>query len=225
MLSTESIVFKLMLSIILSGAIGIERESLRRPAGLRTHILVCVGSTLVMLTSLYLFEIFKDVANMQPDRLGAQVISGIGFLGAGTIIRDGNNVKGLTTAAGLWAVACIGLAVGAGFYVGAIASSLLVLFTLIAFGRIEKYLGDDKYIEIEIVSRNRAGQIGIISNKIGAMGIKIVKVDSYAGEDEEELVVIEILMSVNRDLNRTLNRKLLVKEISKLPGIVSVKER
>ncbi|OHW62797.1 putative Mg(2+) transport ATPase [Andreesenia angusta] len=225
MLSTESIVFKLILSIILSGAIGIERESLRRPAGLRTHILVCVGSTLVMLTSLYLFEIFKDTANMQPDRLGAQVISGIGFLGAGTIIRDGNNVKGLTTAAGLWAVACIGLAVGAGFYVGAIASSLLVLFTLIAFGRIEKYLGDDKYIEIEIVSKNRAGQIGIISNKIGAMGIKIVKIDSYAGEDEEELVVIEILMSVNRDLNRTLNRKLLVKELSKLPGIVSVKER
>lgn len=225
MLSTESIVFKLVLSIVLSGAIGIERESLRRPAGLRTHILVCVGSTLVMLTSLYLFEIFKDTANMQPDRLGAQVISGIGFLGAGTIIRDGNNVKGLTTAAGLWAVACIGLAVGAGFYVGAIASSLLVLFTLIAFSRIEKYLGADKYIEIELVSKNRAGQIGIISNKIGAMGIKIVKIDSYAGEDESDLVVIEVLMSVNRDLNRTLNRKLLVKELSKLSGIVSVKER
>lgn len=225
MLSVESIVFKLVLSIVLSGAIGVERESLRRPAGLRTHILVCVGSTLVMLTSLYLFEEFKDSANMQPDRLGAQVISGIGFLGAGTIIRDGNNVKGLTTAAGLWAVACIGLAVGAGFYTGAVASALLVLFTLIAFSRIEKQLGKDKYMEVEIVAQNRPGQIGIISNKIGAMGIKIVKIDSYSRGEEEDPIVIEVLMSINRDIDRTLNRKLLVKELSKLSGILSAKER
>lgn len=224
MLTIENIVIRLVLAIILSGAIGLERESIRRPAGLRTHILVCVGSTLVMLTSLYLFEEFKEITNLQPDRLGAQVISGIGFLGAGTIIRDGNNVKGLTTAAGLWAVACIGLAIGSGFYTGAIASTLLVLFTLIAFGEIEKRLGEDKYMELELVVKNIPGQIGIIANRIGEMGIKIVQMDSYNAH-EEDFTVIEILLSINRDINRNLNKNVLLNEISKLSGVISVKER
>src|SRR5699024_3475348 len=106
----------------------------RRPAGVRTHMLVGVGATLVILTSIYLGKTYD---NVQVDRMGSQVISGIGFLGAGTIIRQGNTVQGLTTAAGLWAVACIGLAVGTGFYLGSIAATLMVLATLVLFKRIE----------------------------------------------------------------------------------------
>ena len=103
---------RLALGCLLGGLIGIEREKNRHPAGFRTHILVCVGATLIMLCNIYIFEEYKSYANIDPARLGAQVISGIGFLGAGTILKEGVTVKGLTTAASLWSVAGIGLAVG-----------------------------------------------------------------------------------------------------------------
>ena len=107
-------VIKMVLAVLFSGIIGFEREHSHRPAGFRTHILVAVGSTLVMMTSKFVFLEYQGVVTVDPTRLGAQVISGIGFLGAGTILREGFSVKGLTTAASLWAVSCIGLAVGAG---------------------------------------------------------------------------------------------------------------
>jgi len=112
-------VIKMVLTVFFSGLIGYEREHSHRPAGFRTHILVAVGSTLVMMTSGYVFSEYEGLTSFDPTRLGAQVISGIGFLGAGTILREGFSVKGLTTAASLWAVSCIGLAVGAGYYLGA----------------------------------------------------------------------------------------------------------
>src|SRR5690606_893530 len=110
--------------MLLGGLIGIEREIGNRPAGFRTHTLVCIGSSLVMLTSEFLIGAYADISIPDPARLGAQVISGIGFLGAGTIIKDGSRVRGLTTAASLWVVACIGIAIGAGFYWGAIVAAV-----------------------------------------------------------------------------------------------------
>ena len=112
------ILVRLLLAVLLGGFIGYEREHTNRPAGFRTHILVCAGAALVMATSEYLVRRYS-ISAVDPARLGAQVISGIGFLGAGTIIRDGVNVRGLTTAASLWAVSCVGIAVGCGFYLGA----------------------------------------------------------------------------------------------------------
>ena len=113
------------MAIIFGGIIGYGRERERRPAGLRTHILVSIGSTLAMITNIYIYEVYNSSSD--PTRLGAQVISGIGFLGAGTIIVTGKNkVRGLTTAAGLWACACMGLAIGAGFYSGAIIGCLFI---------------------------------------------------------------------------------------------------
>lgn len=110
-----SIILRLTLATIFAGVIGLDRGKKKRPAGLRTHILVCIGATIIMITNQYIFETLAPGAD--PTRLGAQVISGIGFLGAGTIIIDGrNHVRGLTTAAGLWACACMGLAIGIGFY-------------------------------------------------------------------------------------------------------------
>jgi putative Mg2+ transporter-C (MgtC) family protein len=121
---------RLALAGIFGGIIGFEREHSHRPAGFRTHILVAVGSALVMLTSSFIFEEYRGFTNLDPARLGAQVISGIGFLGAGTILREGFSVKGLTTAASLWAVSCIGLAVGIGYYEGAIISTIFIIITL-----------------------------------------------------------------------------------------------
>ena len=122
-----STVVRLALALLLGGMLGIERGRKRRPAGLRTYMIVCIASALVMITSQYMMLKYGEG---DPARMGAQVISGIGFLGAGTIIITSRQVKGLTTAAGLWAAACIGLAVGIGFYAGAIACALLVLVVM-----------------------------------------------------------------------------------------------
>lgn len=119
---------KLGLAALLSGIIGYEREHSHRPAGFRTHILVSVGSALVMLTSVYISERYNSGEDI--TRMSAQVISGIGFLGAGTILREGFSVKGLTTAASLWAVSCIGIAVGAGFISGALVATVVIYLTL-----------------------------------------------------------------------------------------------
>lgn len=120
-----SIIVRLMLAILCGGLIGYDRGKKRRPAGLRTHILVCIGSALVMITNQYIIDVMQYSAD--PTRLGAQVISGIGFLGAGTILITGKQqVKGLTTAAGLWASACMGLAIGIGFYEGALLGCAVI---------------------------------------------------------------------------------------------------
>lgn len=124
------VLLSLLLTTFLSGVIGFEREQTNRPAGIRTHILVGVSSALTMLTSEFLIMRYGNTIAIDPTRLGAQVISGIGFLGAGTIIKEGYHVKGLTTAASLWSVACIGLAAGSGFYSGAISLTIIVFATL-----------------------------------------------------------------------------------------------
>lgn len=123
-------VARLLLTLFLSGLIGLERQVHRRDAGLRTHILVSLGSCLIMLTSLYVFDIYKDKVSLDPARIAAGVITGIGFLGAGTIIREPEKVRGLTTAASLWVVAGIGLAVGIGFSRVAVYTTVLVLIVL-----------------------------------------------------------------------------------------------
>lgn len=136
-----SVAVRLVIAFLCGALIGLEREFKRRPAGFRTHILICVGATMTTLTGQYLFlsqGYFTDMA-----RLGAQVIAGIGFIGAGTIIvTRRNQIKGLTTAAGLWTCAIIGLAVGGGFYEGAIIGTILVLLSEIAFARLEYFVMD-----------------------------------------------------------------------------------
>lgn len=129
---------RLLLCLVLGGFIGLERQMHRCNAGLRTHILVCVGSCLIMLTSLYVFDIYKNIVALDPSRIAAGVITGIGFLGAGTIIRDRAGVRGLTTAASLWVVAGIGLAAGCGFYNAAVLTTALTLIVLFVLRHIER---------------------------------------------------------------------------------------
>lgn len=137
MFTETQIMIRLALSVILGGLIGLERQMHRRSAGLRTHILVSLGSCLIMLTSLYVFDIYKNQVPLDPARIAAGVITGIGFLGAGAIIQDRESVKGLTTAASLWVVAAIGLATGCGFHRAALFTTALALVTLFLLRFIE----------------------------------------------------------------------------------------
>lgn len=131
MITDIQVVLRLFLAAILGGIIGFERQKHnKRIAGLRTHILVTVGSALIMLVSIYIFEAYAGKAPVDPARIAAGVVTGIGFLGAGTIIRSGENVQGLTTAASLWTVSGIGLAVGCGFYIAGCTASIIALATL-----------------------------------------------------------------------------------------------
>ena len=138
MVSFLSMIVRIAVSAILGGLIGVEREIHRHEAGLRTHILVSVGSCLIMLTSMHIFDIYKDIATVDPSRIAANVVTGIGFIGAGAIIRYGMAVKGLTTASSLWIASAVGLAVGIGYYEAAAfatAVALTALLFLRAFGK------------------------------------------------------------------------------------------
>lgn len=133
-----SVTLRLVLAVLFGGIIGLERGSNKHQAGLRTHILVCIGATLAMLTNQYIFATVTTLTD--PARLGASVISGIGFLGAGLIlVTSRNKVKGLTTAAGLWASACTGLALGIGFYSAALVAGILIFIVLALLPRVEVY--------------------------------------------------------------------------------------
>ncbi len=200
-MQTLEIIFKLTLACILGGLIGLERESLNRPAGFRTYTLVCVGSALAMVVSIDMYYQFYKTVNADPGRIAAQVVSGIGFLGAGTIMKEGASVRGLTTAAGLWVVACIGLAVGAGMYVPAIATTILILFVLIYFFQIEqKFTGMRLYKGILMVVDDQPGQVGIIGSVLGDMGVLIKNIDLNRTEIEDQLEV-ELLLQLPQEVS------------------------
>ena len=142
MLTEVQVIIRLLLSAILGGLVGVERQLHKRTAGLRTHILVTLGSCLIMLTSMYVFDIYINKVPLDPVRIASGVITGIGFLGAGTILREREEVRGLTTAASLWVCAGIGLAVGTGFLVGAFFTTALVLVVLLVLRYFESVFLD-----------------------------------------------------------------------------------
>ncbi len=152
-ITTASVILRLVLAAVFGGVIGFERESTKKPAGLRTHMLICIGSALVMMTGQYIYE--SVAPGVDPARLGAQVVSGIGFLGIGTIIVIGRqHVRGLTTAAGLWASACMGLAIGIGFYAAAAVGGVLIFIVETVLRRLDGYISKfsrtlNLYIEID----------------------------------------------------------------------------
>lgn len=135
--TTSSSVFKLVLSLILGSVVGYERKRKGQMAGVRTFSLIAMGATLAMILSIYVPQEYLGLKNGDPGRIAAQVVSGIGFLGAGAIIQMKGSVRGLTTAAGIWMVAAIGMAVGVGLYLTAVVATLLILFILVQLERIE----------------------------------------------------------------------------------------
>jgi putative Mg2+ transporter-C (MgtC) family protein len=205
---------------VLGGLVGWEREISNHPAGFRTHILVCMGSTLIMLLSIYGFSDWINHENVRADpaRLAAQVISGIGFLGAGTILRHGFTVTGLTTAASLWVVAAIGLAVGAGFYFPAVMTTVLVLVSLVFLNRMEHYLIRHRRLRILKVKVNdEFGKLGLIASFLGEKKFNIRKV-SIEDNPEENHIEITFTLKVSPDINFTD----AIQEINQIEGVQEV---
>ncbi|MDF2672905.1 MAG: MgtC/SapB family protein [Clostridiales bacterium] len=209
---------KLLLSVVLGGIVGFEREYKSRPAGLRTHILVCIGAALVQITAINYFRT-SGLTNMDPMRLGAQVISGIGFLGAGTILKEGANIKGLTTAASIWVVGCIGVAAGTGLYIEATAATILIYVSLRGFKILEdKMTRGKKYINLEIAAKNTPGMIGKIGNLFGELEISIDTID-ISDNDEEQVIIFLTLK-----LKNIIPIEKLVDDLISIDGVHKVKQ-
>lgn len=194
-LNMGSVIVRLALAMFFGGLIGIERGRKHRAAGFRTYMLVCLGAALTMLLSQYEFYMLTNVwtelsaeigVRTDVSRFGAQVINGIGFLGAGTIIVTGRQeVKGLTTAAGLWASACMGLAIGAGFYECVMLAFLLIFLSIRVLPHVENFIIENArnmniYVEFESLD-----DVGAIIGRIKAQGAQIYEVDINHGREEK----------------------------------------
>ncbi len=184
-ISHGELILRLVLAALLGGLVGFERERHARPAGFRTHILVCVGCSLVMQLSTYAFagDLGEIGRGADPSRIASHAISGIGFLGAGTILRHGNTIRGLTTAASLWVVAVIGLSIGGGFYLGALVTTFILLTSLYTLKGVETYLGRKQRLRsLTIRAMDKPGLLGRIGGVFGNLGINITSVDMSEAE-------------------------------------------
>jgi putative Mg2+ transporter-C (MgtC) family protein len=219
-LTPWAVPFKLVLAILCGGMVGLERGSKRRPAGFRTYMLVSMGSALVMMTNQYITMLFSEPTD--PARLGAQVISGIGFLGAGTIIVTRNNhVIGLTTAAGLWASACVGLAIGIGFFEGALIACCAIFFIISAMHHIEQFIAArSRALEIYVELRADGKMSGFLnsarSERIAVQNIELVKPQYHDGTQTAALISLR--------LPRRQDHRAVVEFFSRLPDIDYIEE-
>lgn len=189
---------RLLLACILGGMVGIEREHIHRPAGLRTHILVCVGSAIFTLVSAYGFSGFQVT---DPSRIAAQIVSGIGFLGAGTIMRYRAGIRGLTTAASLWAVAGIGLACGIGYYLGAILTAVVVLASLMFLRPLELVLGKAQRLRYLILKVHDTEAATRAKSLLSQNGCEIKDLEMSTEGDELKLrLLLRIPLRLDYDL-------------------------
>lgn len=209
-------VFRLFFALILSGLIGFEREVKNHSAGFRTHILVGVGACLMMLLSLYGFEEFMDQheqVRFDPARIPSYVISGIGFLGAGTIIVNGMTIRGLTTAASIWTVAGIGLVVGAGMYDVATITTIFVLMSLVFLNKVEKekFNGNRKNI-FHVTIRDNTPVHQVLS-VFEQRGLNVRKLDVVALDKYQKRVVVEL------NKKQEYDRSALIQQLTMVDGV------
>ena len=211
---------RLTLAVLCGGIIGMERSYKRRPAGFRTHILICIGAAITTLTSQYLYlnmHYFTDMA-----RLGAQVVAGIGFIGAGTIIvTRRQRVKGLTTAAGLWASACLGLAIGAGYYECVLVSVALILVCMYAFPALEnRLIARSRYMNI-LAELDGMENLGLVLGTLREQGVTVFDIDlSKQPEDRRAQLGVHLSLYLPKNLNHTQ----LLATLATLGGMVSIEE-
>jgi len=188
--TNEVALMRLLFSLIAGALIGFERSKKREYAGLRTHILICLGSTLLMLLSIWVPQEYMDAKNGDPGRIAAQVVSGIGFLGAGSIIRLGNTIKGLTTAASLWFVAALGLAVGAGMYLPCLVALGISLFALIVLDPVERHFFPAERFKHLVITYSGSSDFPERARKvIETFGIPVQSVDVEKNLKKGESVV------------------------------------
>lgn len=196
-------IIKLFIAALLGGFIGWERERRGRPAGLRTHILVSVGVTLMMLVSLYLFDKYQGESGnpalrIDPGRIAAQVITGIGFLGAGTIMRFRATVRGLTTAASLWVVAGIGLAVGIGYIIPAVFTTFIVLITLIFLPSVEEEIKRDRYKTLKMWINGTGHYLEVLKDIIRTYSVELRQY-KFENDLEKKIVMYDVNLKLRSE--------------------------
>lgn len=208
-----SIIARLLLASVFGALLGMDRARKHRPAGFRTHMLVCLGSAIVMMTNQYMMNVY---GSGDPGRMGAQVISGIGFLGAGTIIvTNRNQVMGLTTAAGLWADACVGLAIGAGFYMGAILAALFILFIVIVMSGIDERLQNvSKFLQIYVEFISPSDLSNLLSYSIQS-GMTVNEVSMVKSQDPTH----NLAAMINLKLPKKVEHQLVIDELRQIDGV------
>ena len=210
---------KMVLALFCGGAIGVERGRKKRPAGFRTYMLVCLGATLVMMTNDYICQLYGtgDVA-----RMGAQVVNGIGFLGAGTIITTGHNrVKGLTTAAGLWASACIGLAIGSGYYVGAIMGTIMIFVIMVVLHTFDRRLLSSTKVVVVYIEMKK---MSALRRVIAFVKERDIVVDDVEMETPDPTRAGKVAALVSLRLPKKTAHAELLDQVNAIDGIHYVEE-
>lgn len=207
---------RLVLAFLAGMLIGIEREAHSQPAGMRTHILITIGSALAMLLSIYIPQLYPDFQNGDPGRIAAQVVSGIGFLGAGAILRFGANVRGLTTAASVWAMAIIGLAIGAGMYAVSFIALIIILFSLSVMDTFEKHLFRNRIFKrIDITLKKKSADIRLLEKMLRKNRIKIQSADIIKHtNDTTDRIIFYVFILENADITS------IAETIEKTDGVV-----
>lgn len=214
-ISFGSIILKLCLAVVCAGIIGVQRAARRHAAGFRTYVLVCIGAAIALMTNQFIFELAGtgDVA-----RLGAQVISGIGFLGAGTIlVTSRNQIRGLTTAAGLWASACMGLAIGAGFYTLALCGMVIILFVMIFFQKIETFFTNRATTYELHVELNSRPDLKLLITHLRKKSIQIYSLEHNTAYASSGLSVYTITIHIKKEARKEFkNSKTIIDDIGNL---------
>lgn len=220
-----TIFFRMFLAVFVGGVIGMERDVKHRAAGLRTHMLVCMGAAVVMMTNEYVAMTYPDI-DIDLTRMGAQVVSGIGFIGAGTIlVTNENQVKGLTTAAGLWAAATLGLAIGIGFYEIAIIGTSAIIAIVILLRPVKQFIKDrtrDMYVHLIVHSENGITAFIQATNRLD---VRIATIDletelmSKEKENDSELI-----FSTTISLGKQADKDEVIEAIRSAKGIIEVTE-
>ena len=213
-----SVAVRIAAALIVGGILGLERERKNRAAGLRTYMLVCVGACLIMMTNQY---IYQTTGSGDPMRLGAQVVSGIGFLGAGTIIvTKRNQIKGLTTAAGLWSSAAVGLSLGVGFYEAALAAGAAIYFVMTVLRHWDVRMHKrSKYMDLYMEVSTGVGLAHVL-RQIRALELEVYSIDSdsYACVDDAKVLIISL------KLPKRMNHTDLIGKIEQIDGMLYIRE-
>ena len=223
-LNFVTIIFRMALAILIGGIIGTERDIKHRAAGLRTHMLVCLGAATVMMTNEYVFELHPD-AGIDITRMGAQVVNGIGFLGAGTIlVTTENRVQGLTTAAGLWAAAAIGLAIGIGFYEITIAGGLAIVVIFILMRPLKHFIRRrTESTDLRLVIHSQTGFSEFLMYS-STHNVKIANLEVQKGFQTTKENKNELIFLVSLVLDEKMNKAESIKDLKALDGIKNVVE-
>lgn len=214
MIDNKEIIIRLLIALIIGGLTGLEREKSHQFAGFRTHILVSVGSCITSIASVLLLYEYGEYSNVDPARLTAQVLSGIGFLGAGAILKTSNGIRGLTTAAGIWATACIGITIGYGYYVLSISAWFFVMITLHILKSIDKILFRKK----QTIFNVRVDNINMISMLYSKFEKSKIYVKNIDIETESDCIRVSFFIVYDR---RIMIDE-LVKELSITNNVISV---